>query len=335
MNPATPRTRTVKTAWLLALLMFAAAWPATAGEDAKAAANPEEESYKLDDAFYDKYNSYVFLFNVVSGDLDEAVNHYFDSVGEEEYLPERDDFQYREYIFSGATGRAIDAAAGFPGKKPALRIDAAAAAIQPVAKKVWELLQEADAYYAGARSADDDFARGKELHAAIDATTDELWPLLEDFAAHIQRMGDEVSARELGDMEAEGYYITAAMLRMVKAGQSDLLWLNEQDIGDDNVHELDVEAFQARYEQLKQAHAVLETVVKAHSPMKEGLSPAMAASFVKTATALKACAANMIALAKKGEQKKNPMQAVRMPKNDLPTDFADQLNKLIDMYNAK
>lgn len=335
MHSTKSSSRFAGNAWILVLAVFAAVCPVMAGETAKAAANTEEESYKLDDEFYDKYNCYVTLFNVVNGDLDKAVDHYFDSIGEDEYLPEKEDFRYQKYIFSGATGPAIDAAAGFPEKKPKLLIDASVSALQPAAKKVWDLLREADAYYAGVKYADDNFARGKELHAAIDAATDELWPLFADFEEHIDRMGEEVSVRELKDMEAEGYFITAAMLKLVKTGQAAMLWLNEQDIGDDNIHGLDIEAFQSQYDSLRQAVENLETAAKEHSPLQEGLRQATVESFVKTATDLKACAANMIALAKKGEQKKNPMKAARMPKNELPTDFANQLNKLIDMYNAK
>lgn len=326
--------RTAAGACMLALLMaLVAAGPAPAAESGNAAAKADEESYTLNDAFYDKNNSYVILFNVITGDLDNAVNHYFDSVGEQEYLPEKKGFTYQKYDFSSATGRAIDEAAGFLAKEPKLLIDPSVAAIQPVAKKVWDLLREADAYYAEAAYAKDNFARGKKLHADIDAATDELWPLLEVFQRNIDRMGERLIAQEIKDRQAEGYIISAGLMKTMASAKALLFWLNRQDIGDANIRQLDVEAFRPYYTALEQALAELEAAAKKKSALQEGLIATDVQAYIGAATKLKTCAANMIALAQQ-DAKKKPAQKAGTPGNELPSDYAEQLTVLIGIYNT-
>ncbi|SBW08520.1 exported hypothetical protein [uncultured delta proteobacterium] len=316
---------------LALVLVLSTARPAPAGERGNGAAKTQEESYTLNDAFYDKNNSYVILFNVITGELDDAVNHYFDSIGEEEYLPEKEGFRYQPFSFSSAAGRAITEAAAFPGKEPKLLIDPSVAAIQPVAKKVWDLLIEADAYYAGKAYTGDNFAKGKELHAVIDAATDELWPLLEVFHEHIDRMGELVIAQEIQDRLAEKYFISAAMMQTMTRSKAVLFWLNRQGIGDSNIRELDVKAFRVPYDALAQALAELEAAAKKNSALQEGLRATEVQSFIGAATKLKMCAANMITLVQNAAKKK---PGAGVPGNELPSDYADQLSALIGIYNT-
>lgn len=316
---------------LALLIILFAGRPAPAAESGNPAAKTEEETYTLNDAFYDKNNSYVILFNVITGELDNAVNHYFDSIGEEEYLPEKEGFRYEPFAFSSATGQAINEAAAFPDKEPKLLIDPSVAAIQPVAKKVWDLLREADAYYAGAAYKSDNFARGKELHAVIDAATDELWPLLEVFHSHIDRMGEQVLTQEIKDRLAEKYFISAALMQTMMQSKAVLFWLNRQDIGDRNIRELDVAAFRPQYDALAQALANLEAAAKKNSPLQEGLRATDVQSFIGAATTLKTCAANMVTLAQNAKKKK---PGAGTPGNELPSDYADQLFRVIAIYNT-
>lgn len=332
MKTVAQRVRTAAGAGALALLIaLFAACPAPAAESGKQAAKAEEESYTLDDAFYDKNNSYVILFNAITGELENAVNHYFDSIGENEYLPEKTGFKYEKFDFSSATGRAIDEAGTFPAKAPKLLIDPSVAAVQPVAKKVWELLREADAYYAEGAYAKDNFARGKQLHAVIDAATDELWPLLEVFQRNIDRMGELVIAQEIKDRQAEGYIISAGLMKTMASSKALLFWLNRQNIGDANIRELDVEAFRPYYTALEQALAELEAAAKKKSALQEGLRSTDVQAYISAAAKLKTCAANMIALAREGGKKK---PSAKMPENALPSDYADQLAVVISIYNT-
>ena len=58
---------------------------------------PAAESPARDDAFYEKYNSYIALINANLEDVQEAIEHYYLSVGEVigDAGPGRGDFNYR------------------------------------------------------------------------------------------------------------------------------------------------------------------------------------------------------------------------------------------------
>ena len=100
---------------------------------------------------------------------------------------------------------------------------------------------------------EDDFAKGKELHAVVWKSCNEYEPLGTDF---IEKLGTVASAQRAEDMEQrkeDGYEVTYALVSMISTAQEIQTAIYEQGIEDDSMMlQLDIEALRPLYEQYKE-----------------------------------------------------------------------------------
>ena len=166
-----------------------------------------------DVASTEEYNNYVELYNsMISGSLQRYIGYYFEGVQDAEEFGVVEGGTYTSYGFSEYDYELIDKVEEQAKKGTGYeKLDAAAAAVCPDARRLMELLDSAASYGNQQGYADDDYAKAKEIHA-------ELYPLLNTyysdasaFVNELDSVAEERSAKELEDLKSNGYEIRASM----------------------------------------------------------------------------------------------------------------------------
>lgn len=223
------------------------------------------------------YNNYVDLYNsMASGSLKRCIGYYFEGVQDTEEFEVVEGESYTSYGFSEYDYELIDnveeqAKQGTGYEK----LDAAAAAICPTARRLMELIDSAAAYGNQQGYADDDYAKAKEIHA-------EFYPLLKTyytdasvFANELDIVAEKRSAKELEDLKNNGYEIRSSMLEMMNlaAKISSVLYADE-NITSANITELDVTNIKPLYNEFAKKIADFTELIKDESKIEEeGFDP--------------------------------------------------------------
>lgn len=216
-------------------------------EEEEPAALSEEEEQEL-------YNLYIDLNNTMVGRLSSSLAKYFEYVDFQEEFTLLDGEDYFCYSISESTLDDLDRADELvAGKQEKSELDEAYMALSPVVRELIQTLNEVQVYTDEDSFLEDDFAKGKELHAVVWRTCNEYEPLGTDF---IDKLGTVASAQREEDMEQmkeEGYEVTYALVSMISTAQEIQTAIYEQGIEDDSMMlQLDIEALRPLYEQYKE-----------------------------------------------------------------------------------
>lgn len=219
-------TRTLSIAALAASLSLVLAAcggkaPATAG-DAGASGAPEVNTVPSDtqQQLTAKLNAYIGCFNALDSKTHDSLQSYTRWIKDVEAGPSGREtqvygpFEISDYDMKQCDGPVTEAMAA----KPALaELDAAASHYQQALKALVPVSKEAHDYYDRQDYEDDQFAKGKQLHAPLMAAFKDFVVASETFNAELERQNDAAQREQLKVLEqAEGrtreYYRLAMML---------------------------------------------------------------------------------------------------------------------------
>lgn len=222
--------------------------PETEAEDEGDKTEPwtEEDEREL-------YNLYVQINNVILGDFGDSIGKYFEYVEyqEEFSVLEEDYFCYpvsEDFFWDLDRADAL-----LERKEEHVEEDTAYLALSPVVRELGEILNEVYAYTEEDTFLEDDFAKGKELHARLFASCTEYEPLAKEFVDKIQLLSDERRWENLAKMKEEGYEVSYALMQMLLTAQEIQGAILEQGIEDDTrLLELDAEALEPLYKRYQE-----------------------------------------------------------------------------------
>ena len=269
-------------------------------EEEEPAALSEEEEQEL-------YNLYIDLNNTMVGRLSSSLEKYFEYVDfQEEFtlLKGEDYFCYSLESTLDDLDRTDELVAR---KQEKSELDEAYTALSPVIRELIKALNEVQAYTDEDSFLEDDFAKGKELHAVVWKSCNEYEPLGTDF---IEKLGTVASAQRAEDMEQmkeEGYEVTYALVSMISTAQEIQTAIYEQGIEDDSMMlQLDIEALRPLYEQYKEeVQTVLGYLANEEALSNEGY-PTQSAYYVTFEDAVENSEKELDEIFRKVEEQEEP-----------------------------
>jgi len=195
--------------------------PATAG-DAGSAGKPDASTAPADaqQQLTAKLNAYIGCFNALDSKTHGSIQSYTRWIKDVEAGPSgRETHVYGPFEISAYDLKQCDAPVTEAiAAKPALAdLDAAAGHYQQALKALVPISKEAHDYYDRQDYEDDQFAKGKQLHAPLMAAFKDFVVASETFNAELERQNDAAQREQLKALEqAEGrtreYYRLAMML---------------------------------------------------------------------------------------------------------------------------
>lgn len=197
------------------------------------------------------YNNYVDLSNFMSGDVEEALNRYFNGVApSKDFSPVEGGnyitttFSNHDYEFLDEVESQADLGTSYT------EMDEHALTLIPTLRALMQVLDEAGNYGKQKGYLDDNYAKGEEIHSrfvpAVQTYDEERLPYLNGMKAILQ----EQQTKDLALLEEEGYTVRYQMLKlsMLKSEIMNLIY-KQEEITDENVLSLDVSEIRPKYEE--------------------------------------------------------------------------------------
>lgn len=232
----------------------------------------EEEEQKL-------YNTYIDINNVMVGRYYDVLDRYF------KYVDDQEEFMLLGDYYSGISlissfYESMDQADELLSRKTErTEVDDAYAALSPVMRELALALDEVSDYTDDDGYEKDDFAKGKELHAIIWNDYHEYEVLGENFLNKLGAVASEKRADDMAELEAEGYVVTYAIMKMVSTAQEIQAAIYEQGIDDSTMLELDIETLQPLYDQYMEDVQMVQNYLTDENTMMEEGYPVRSAYF--------------------------------------------------------
>ncbi|MFD0713009.1 DUF3829 domain-containing protein [Paenibacillus sp. GCM10027626] len=240
---------------LIAVCMVFAAFLSACGESSNKDKGTDTTSSST--AEINKYNAYIDFENHLAGWLQANVNAYANMFGLEEEMTFKKDFDKAK--FKGAPTSPIvkgffdqlDKLESYASSEPSF--GAADETMKTLASKVrdfYNTMNEMDTYYRAKSYAEDDFAKGKELHknfsAQYNAYIGATITLFKDMR-EITEKKEQEGLQELKDNDYLLRYYAKSIVMKAKGIQQDFI---AAAIDDSNLGEYDAVKYKASYEAL-------------------------------------------------------------------------------------
>lgn len=269
-------------------------------EEEEPAELTEEEEQEL-------YNLYVGFNNTMVGRLSDSLEKYF------EYVDFQEDFvlldeDYFCYSISDSVFEDMDRADELVGRKQEKsEVDEAYAALSPVMRELGDALNQVYEYTDEDSFLEDDYAKGKEMHAAVWKSCNEYETLGMDFIEKLGTVASEQRTQDLEQMKEEGYEVTYALVTMISTAQEIQAAIYDQGIEDDSMMlELDIEALRPLYDRyLEEVETVLGYLEDEDALANEGY-PVMSAYYVTFKDAVENSAEELKEIFRKVEEQEAP-----------------------------
>lgn len=213
------------------------------------------------------YNAYIDVNNdLIVGRLYDSLDRYFSYVAfQEEFAPE-DDY-YDCYDVSYLMDNVEDAYTMASAKSTKDSLDEAFLAMYPSLKELADTLDQIYDYTDLKSYMDDDYAKGKELHASLWKAYNEYEPLSAVFMEELSAADKERNKEALQKLKDEGYESLYAVNCVILSAQAIQEELYNEQVTDENILDMDMEKIQPLYDQFV---ADIETVLE-YSKDKEKL----------------------------------------------------------------
>lgn len=256
--------------------------PAAESKASQADADAQETELEL-------YNAYVDTCNMMRDEMTDSLNTYYDNVIYQE------EFQYSqsEYFCNAIPEAAISAA------DTAFRLATAKPEKDDLDKAYLDLYPQlkervatvnAIAEYTGQKGyLDDGYAKGKELHGKLWAATQTYDALEEAFLEKMDAAADAHKQENLKRLKEEGAVALYTMTVTLDAAQELLSGIYQQDVYEQNVTTLDIEALQPAYDAYEKALAeCAAALADEEQVLSEGLNTEYTGRFLDDAQAARA-----------------------------------------------
>lgn len=251
-------------------------------ENAKASIDKyDADSTKMDEG--DKYNAYVDLFNVLTGELETIKKSYAENHMNEagNFMPTDDKYAQ---AFTGAASSvklAIENADKGVSAKPKMDIDKELAAMLDSLEKELSILEEIEIYYEEKDFLNDHDDKGKELNAKLLSVYTETDAPIKIFFDKMRILMDKTEKEDRKMHEKEDNKITLGMLDFINAAK-EVRNLVDDNIAEDGTINLTTEKYVEANSKVSKALDELKVIPKDEKAIeKEGFSSPTASSSIE------------------------------------------------------
>ncbi|WP_442603104.1 DUF3829 domain-containing protein [Paenibacillus sp. KN14-4R] len=221
--------------------------------------SPEKEKEEKSDSAADvgKYNSYVGISNYITGWLESDIYGYIENFGFEEEIKFKKNFDPKKFegmiltpIIKGGFDQ-VEEALAYTSKKPSFgAADESMKILLPKMKEYLNTINEVDTYYRSKAFAEDNFAKGKELHKKFYAMYNEYRDLADKFFidfSEIEKKRQQVDLEKLKKADYLVRYYAKSIVIKAKEIQSDFALAK---VNDSNILDFDANKYKERYDSL-------------------------------------------------------------------------------------
>ncbi|WP_054972271.1 DUF3829 domain-containing protein [Paenibacillus sp. A3] len=288
----------------------------------------------------EKERAYWEMKNYIDSHLIEKVlSDYFENLGDGEQPAIPKDFDYKMLSFSTYKGNRtnkteiLDKSLSYADKKPVFpTVDPIVIRMKPVINELKAALAEAYDYYEMKNYVDDNFAKGKELHARIRQAWVAFYPIREEFSVAMRNLGAELRKAHLESYTSDKQDFRYSTLKLVVDAEALSAELSRQGIMADNMLDLDMNAFKPKYdllvEDLKIVAQQYQDIVDKNSSDKYRYQ-----KYVEAAKEVKASASEMVERVNKQEkvEEKPSSNDYQYPRGT-PEKFRSKVGSFVSEY---
>ncbi|MFB9330810.1 YiiG family protein [Paenibacillus aurantiacus] len=285
----------------------------------------------------EKYNAYVGLNNLMTGRINEVLVHYFEKFGADQQPVIEKNLSFIMIGVAETEREVIDKANGYTASQPAFaNADPVVIKLTPVIKDLLSVLDEMKAYYDSRGYVDDDFAKGKQLHAKLVSANIAYETVAKQYFTALQNLGNEQRQAELQKRKDADQQIMYSALKFMIDAEAVSIEMEEQGINAGNVLQLDMTKFKAKYDMMTEDLNALTTIAKDKKRIQiEGVNSFSIENYVHSATELKAAASKIIErINKKQPVSETDLNGQFLSTTDgTPENFYYLLGKAVERYN--
>ncbi|MDO3675710.1 YiiG family protein [Paenibacillus ehimensis] len=199
-----------------------------------------------------KYNTYIGLSNYLTQWLDKTFEMYFKEFGGEEEIRIRKNFTgFNTMPVLPGHKDDVDKALAFASKEPSYQAaDESVKALAPKLKELMETTGEMQTYYQNKAYAEDEFAKGKELHKKLLVQFNEVSDLADKFFADFAVITEQRKKEDLEELKKSDMLIRFHAMSIVNRAQDIQKTFDKAGVTDDNVLDFDANQYAELYKLL-------------------------------------------------------------------------------------
>ncbi|MEK8212095.1 YiiG family protein [Paenibacillus sp. FSL L8-0463] len=285
----------------------------------------------------DKYNAYVRLNNLMTGRFNEVLVHYFEKFGVDAQPVIEKNFSFIMLGVAETEREVVDKANSYTASKPVFaNADPLVVKLTPVINDLLSVQDDLKAYYDTRGYVDDDFAKGKLLHTKLISANLAYETVAKQYFTALQKLGNEQRLAELQKLKDSDQQIRYNALKFMIDAEATAIEMDEQGITADNVLQLDMTKFKAKYDIMTADLSALMTISKDKKRIqKEGINSFSIENYVDSATEAKAAASKIIErINKKEPVSDSDLNGQFLNTTDgTPENFNYKLSKAVERYN--
>ncbi|MBT2292122.1 YiiG family protein [Paenibacillus albidus] len=285
-----------------------------------------------------KYNAYVDLNNFMTGRLQDVLNDYFEEFGVKSAPVIDKYFSATLLSITKYDDETINNAFDFIDKAPSFeKLDPQAKLLKPALQELTAVLGEAHEYYEIKGYVDDEFAGSKTLHSRILKANAAYEETSQVFYTLLGELADERTKVELQQYKDNDQLLKYSVMMFMLDAENLRAEMDDQGILADNILELDMVKFKAKYDVLTEDLKQLTTYSNDETRVaQEGFEAYSLESFVDQAKEVKIAAAEIIERVNKKQRVEEfylKSSFFRETQDGTPEKFGKTLSLTIDRYN--
>lgn len=281
------------------------------------------------------YNLYINVNNMMMGRIYDSLDRYFKYVDFQEEFTLLDDWYdcYSVDYLMDDVESAYELASSKPEKS---ELDEAYLALYTPLTELMNTLTEIYDYTDMKSYLDDDFAKGKELHAKLWSAFgeyEERGELFMDKLSEEEEIRNEATKKEMLDNGYEAFYAVVSVIDSAQAIEEELY---EQGITDDNILDMDMEKIQPLYDEFtSNVEMVLEYSKDEDKLREEGIpvNSAYWGTFISSMRDTKTSMTEVLAKVKAGEPLNEFDTMITMTGECSIASFQEGISSMINDYN--
>lgn len=285
-----------------------------------------------------KYNAYVDLNNAMTGRLQDVLNDYFEEFGYEAKPVIDKYFSATMLSLSESGEKTMQTAFAAAADKPSFgKLDAQVSLLEPLLTELLAALAEAHEYYEIKGYVDDQFAGSKTMHTRIVKAAAAYEEASGEFFSLLGKMGDERTRNSLQEYKDNGQDLNYTVMLFLLDAEGLATEMDDQGILADNILELDMAKFKAKYAVLTEdLKLLMEYAADETRVVSEGFSSHSLERYVDAAKKVKVSGAEIIERVNKKQRVEDfylKSSFFRENQSGTPENFSKSLSELIAEYN--
>jgi len=233
---------------------------------------PETEAWSEEEELA-LYNKYIGINNYMVGRINDSLTRYFNYVEYQEEFANKEQNYYCYSLSSDQIKRVGDTYTIAEAKSEKTELDEAFLRMYPSIIEVMGCLNDIEEYTDMKSYLDDDYGKGKELHAVLWKFVNEYTETGDAFMAALSVEANIKREAGMQQLKDEGYETLYAINRVMYSAQAIQEELFHQGVSDENILDMNLEIIQPLYEEfVADVEKVMELSEDKEKLEKEGIS---------------------------------------------------------------